>query len=368
MRENEFEKRVQRQMEEFRLRPSGAVWEKVEEELRKKKKRRIVFFIFWLAGLSLLSYTGYFLFNNHSKKSISDQTFTQQPDNNPSSKNNSLATPANPSSHSNENGSPDQKPLTIKPKPKFGETQKENKDVKDSPANGVTDKNSLQNEARKQSVTPAPIEEMPAKTYGKISKEKKVKTNKQSQYEIPDDEVVRVKEIPAERSNVIDKKKNEETEEQPAITKTDVTNDKLLPAESQITGSLKNDSLLVKATKNDTARPIAKKQRQKPGQKIRWAFDGSAGVSKMRDNDFLFSNAQKSMMDQMYATPGNAGGNFGIPPVLPSEVKPGLAFKIGVAAQKDLTKKKQCVSGFAIRIYKQSYPGRVILGHIADGE
>ena len=46
MQENEFEKRIQEEMGEFRLRPSETVWEKVEEQLKKKKRRRVVFFIF----------------------------------------------------------------------------------------------------------------------------------------------------------------------------------------------------------------------------------------------------------------------------------------------------------------------------------
>ncbi|MGZ5221778.1 MAG: hypothetical protein ACXWC7_16940, partial [Chitinophagaceae bacterium] len=74
MQENKFENRVQRQMEEFRIRPSGAVWEKVEEELHKKKKRRIVFYIFLMAGLSLLGYSGYFLFNNAKPNLVHQNT------------------------------------------------------------------------------------------------------------------------------------------------------------------------------------------------------------------------------------------------------------------------------------------------------
>ena len=62
MQENEFEKRLQEEMEEFRLRPSEDVWNKIEDELKKKKRRRVVFFIFLLAGLSLIGYSGYFLF------------------------------------------------------------------------------------------------------------------------------------------------------------------------------------------------------------------------------------------------------------------------------------------------------------------
>ena len=48
MQENKFEKGVQQQVEGLRIRPSEAVWEKVEEAIRKKKKRRVVFFIFLL--------------------------------------------------------------------------------------------------------------------------------------------------------------------------------------------------------------------------------------------------------------------------------------------------------------------------------
>ena len=35
MRENEFERKVQEQMEELRIRPSDETWERVEKELRE---------------------------------------------------------------------------------------------------------------------------------------------------------------------------------------------------------------------------------------------------------------------------------------------------------------------------------------------
>src|SRR5262245_14802705 len=86
MQENEFEKRVQQGLEEFRLRPSGAVWQKVEEGIKKKKKRRAVFFIFLLAGLSLLGYSGYFLLNQ-SNQSLTEKNSTL-PNNNDAIKEN----------------------------------------------------------------------------------------------------------------------------------------------------------------------------------------------------------------------------------------------------------------------------------------
>jgi apolipoprotein N-acyltransferase len=70
MQENEFEKRLQEEMEEFRLRPSEVVWNKIEDELKKKKRRRVVFFIFLLAGLSLVGYSGYNLFTPGKKNPV----------------------------------------------------------------------------------------------------------------------------------------------------------------------------------------------------------------------------------------------------------------------------------------------------------
>lgn len=55
---NEFEKNVQKVMDEFKLRPSEDVWQNVEKRIReKKKRRRIIFFIFFSCiGLGLTGY------------------------------------------------------------------------------------------------------------------------------------------------------------------------------------------------------------------------------------------------------------------------------------------------------------------------
>lgn len=53
-----FEKKVSEQMDDFKIRPSEAVWQKVEAQLRKDKRRRWFFFILPLAAL-LLGGMGY---------------------------------------------------------------------------------------------------------------------------------------------------------------------------------------------------------------------------------------------------------------------------------------------------------------------
>ena len=48
-----FEKDVQNKMDELRLTPSAAVWEKVDAEIKVEKKKRHGIFWFLLAGLLL---------------------------------------------------------------------------------------------------------------------------------------------------------------------------------------------------------------------------------------------------------------------------------------------------------------------------
>lgn len=58
MQEQNFEKQVQKKMEELNLSPSAPVWKKVEERIRKKKDRRRIFF--WLIPFALLGGGVYF--------------------------------------------------------------------------------------------------------------------------------------------------------------------------------------------------------------------------------------------------------------------------------------------------------------------
>ena len=65
MQENEFEKQVQQKMDELKLHPSNAVWQKIEVQIKKEKKRRwmLIFFPIILIG-SL--YGGYVLLNRNN--------------------------------------------------------------------------------------------------------------------------------------------------------------------------------------------------------------------------------------------------------------------------------------------------------------
>jgi hypothetical protein len=53
MHDPEFEKHVQKKLEELQFNPSGEVWTKVEQEIKKEKRRRPLLWIFLLSGLLL---------------------------------------------------------------------------------------------------------------------------------------------------------------------------------------------------------------------------------------------------------------------------------------------------------------------------
>jgi hypothetical protein len=71
MQENEFERSVREQMDEFSLVPTEAVWKEVEARIRERKHKRL-FFIWLFAGLLLLGGTTWWMIENGNKKDFTD--------------------------------------------------------------------------------------------------------------------------------------------------------------------------------------------------------------------------------------------------------------------------------------------------------
>jgi hypothetical protein len=74
---NDFEKQVQRKMDELQLRPSGEVWEEVEKSIRKDKKRRRVIFWFFIFCAMLAGGSAWWL-TSGSDKPVADHNSLQQ--------------------------------------------------------------------------------------------------------------------------------------------------------------------------------------------------------------------------------------------------------------------------------------------------
>ena len=74
MQENEFEKQVQQKMEELKLVPSAAVWQKIEPQIKKEKRRRWILILIPL--LIALSYGGYEFLNTDKSASTAQNSLT----------------------------------------------------------------------------------------------------------------------------------------------------------------------------------------------------------------------------------------------------------------------------------------------------
>jgi hypothetical protein len=69
---NEFEKQVQKKMDELQLRPSAEVWQQVEKRIRKEKKRRRLIIWFFLFGTLLLGAGSWWMIDGNKKQPLPD--------------------------------------------------------------------------------------------------------------------------------------------------------------------------------------------------------------------------------------------------------------------------------------------------------
>src|SRR3981081_341457 len=85
MQENEFEKRAQKVMEEWKVRPSVSVWQGVEKRIQEKKRRKRWLLIRpMLAGLALSGYFAkqYFFTTNKFQSKVSTEIGNNNQDGN----------------------------------------------------------------------------------------------------------------------------------------------------------------------------------------------------------------------------------------------------------------------------------------------
>jgi hypothetical protein len=97
--QNEFEKQVQKKMEELKLVPSDPVWQKVEEQIRKKKERRRFFFFFLPSTALLIAATWWLISDNSHSFSVPPSGTTGKP---------SASTHASVKKDNKDNNEPDQ--------------------------------------------------------------------------------------------------------------------------------------------------------------------------------------------------------------------------------------------------------------------
>lgn len=326
MQENEFEKRVQKKMEEFRLRPSDVVWERVEEELRKKKKRRVVFFIFLLAGLCLLGYSGYFLFNNSKQNTVAQ--------------NDTLKNNNKPVKHSNGVIVPEIKKEITSEQPSVKEDQLPVEKVRTLADTDDKDISGERPWSKKQNAVKTRRDKLLVKKLD--NNVNPVATNSDT----------KDKEQPFQQNEMPETKVTEKSEiSQPGIVQKDVQQNKQ-PVIQQEYIPAKIDSAIAKAGEENKTETAVKdkteavvKKESKKSSKINWAIDLSAGMSNTQKNAFLFSGSNKSLNADYSSPLNNATGGFYRPVLSPSSVSPGPAFRLGVVGEMKISKRSSIVFG-----------------------
>jgi hypothetical protein len=349
MQENEFEKRVREEMGGLRLRPSGEVWDNVAAELKQKKRRRVVVFIFLLAGLSLIGTSGYFLWNNEKQNLTEEKTFipaNEKPINDktivkaPETKESTLPgqTKVKQQLSKDEN-----KKIVEESKAATTDRVSENKSditIRSTTENTTTRRDDIVNKTgTKQTVTDTKRKTSVADKEIVAAKKKTIPEKKMTIAPKDEDATISKQQLADDPTKV---QKNAIAQNDIGIKQDSTATESIAAEKKDKTVTLKDSTAIAQLTKEEN---INKASKKKAGSSIQWGVDFSAGISNLGDNIFSLPSVAKSA-DQLYSTPGgvvNNPSNSAFYP--PSSVKAGTAFKIGVIAEKQLTKKSSLVAG-----------------------
>jgi len=325
MQENEFEKRLRQEMDEFKLRPSDNVWEKVEEELNKKKRRRVVFFIMMLAGLGLLGYSGYFVATSNSRDNIVQQEHNNIP---ASNQNQSLNThPATPVEK-----------IAVSPKSE-DQTRAEKTSDKGNVKTNPVASTEISEQATNTTTVDRPAK--PAKT--RNNKQVTAITAKKSNHPAAttkDDQVGKAAIISSELLANDASVKGEVAQQESAKD--------IVPFDSQTINATGRDSVENKS--DSTSEPKAGltfdgTKKQNFFSKIKWSVDFSIGKSSVRNEAFSLFSTNKSA-DMLYNSPvNNSGGGLVVPVSPPSDFQSGPGVRAGLLGELKLSKRSSISSG-----------------------
>ena len=362
MRENEFERNVQEQMEELRIRPSDETWERVEKELREKKKRRAVVLFFIMAGLLLLGYSGYTFLTKSSNQPVAQNeikkssTLTTQPSVNTSTTTTNIPVTTNNNSAVAE--TPGTTPNTNQP----DQNRNANPSLKQETVKGnpISPEQANQEKNRHLPVIVNP---------GKLERVAIVKENAADRKQIKNAGIVQKENNPvisnSDETAIVNKPLDQTVKspvQQPVEKKDDIisngiasttisNNKEQMAADSAIV----IDSTVAKTDVNKTAAPAT--EEPKPAiaknmnkSKIKFGVEVSGGFISSQDKVFGFNgtNEAKSLMDFQSSyggvnTPGTGTNAPRITP--PSPVKGGNFWKIGLVAEKPITKRSSLSAG-----------------------
>jgi len=348
MQENEFDKQVKGAMDEFRLRPSEPVWPAIYDEIKDKKRRRILLLLPLFIGLMAL---GYFTWNDFYR-SPKKYSLQKEPDTNTKTTANKAKT--------NNGQSPSQDAVT---------SAKESQPDKPSTTTPENENSTTRNDIANKNISPETGGHFTTNSQLKLAKTDKRNINQRragSKHKIPTHEnnelllsspqlsernkLTEVKKIEGNEDNTFDTQNNVQPDNTPVMTESD--------SPFLTTNSIKDGKVALKSP--------AKIAGIINNRKIRWGVDLAFGGSSRADQPFNGGATEKSgPLAAGYQGAGGALGNVagGLLVLPPSDVKPGIGFKIGIVADKSISRRLRVSAGLRyaflsehITIGKTIYP------------
>ena len=336
MPENEFEKKVSSEMQGLGFKPSGNVWLRVEERIKKKKKRRIFVIIFLLAGLLLL---GYWQRSNLFGENENDiaKTERQKEENPRSAENtNNNSTIKQSTETTKEKETQNTTGDAVNDKLKDGKSFDDNKDIAVS-KNEINKPKKNKDENKVKPVS------------GKTKKDDEtevsiaiVSANSKTKNNVVDDKSKDLKTNPETKANPDQVK---QAEVKPVENKMDSA--KAGIGEHEKNATTKTDTVLKADHAETPSIPIVKKDSS--GKKWKWGLHITPGISSLSDHGLSFpqNNSDRLMFSN------SVGSGSGLPPARqkPSDTKPGFAFQVGAFVQRQLSSRTSLSLGLQYGYY-----------------
>lgn len=330
---NDFEKQVQKQLDELQLNPSASVWKKVEEQIREKKRRRVIV-LFLLPIIVMILGVSYYLFLYSGK----EKSLVRQP-----------ATPIKQSQSTTANINSVQKNQQANSEQTEHTTAKRQDEINNTttttPSPGQQELVKTDNEGSADySITNASIgKQRKNNTVKNVGKQTRSNKQTNNSFEL-------ATQTPSKQKNIADNKGVIATDAKGIGEKNEPVKDLLakdaqdsdLPAEKKAITE-KNDSVAITATNPATKEETLPKKKMGKSP-IKWGIDVSAGVSSTQGGVF---SLEKSYVADMSTgiPPLTSGGGGPVAAIPPSETMAGPAFRIGLVAEMQVSKKSSFSAG-----------------------
>jgi hypothetical protein len=331
MRENEFERKVQQQMEELRIRPSDETWERVEKELREKKKRRGAVLFFIMAGLLLLGYSGYTFLSTSSNQPVARNEVKKSP---VETVQPSINTPANTTNTTTYNNSavavkPGKTPITNQP----DEITNADRLLK-SEKLAVVRENAADRRKNKNVISEGEIRAVISTSTETAILDKQPDQTERNPVKQPEDK---------KDDNI-----SNSIASSTIVNKNQIATDSAIATDSTIA---KADVIKTQDSVTEESKPAIAKNKNK--SKLKFGVELSGGFISSQNKVFGFSdgNGAKSLLDAIQSayttTPGGVGTGTNSPRVIipPSHVNAGKSLRIGIIAQKSISKRSSLSAG-----------------------